>query len=171
MEVAWKPAEWKTEKEATEIQRTPDLAKLIQSVVDEADWQPGNSMVFLFSGKGKRIAVASKGPTADSPRLVMDADLIDLDDLASPPPECLYDVRLHFAASPVSSGGRRVFDVYAQDKLVCSDVTIDPSGSAQQRFSVQLLENVAIADKLRLRFVPKQGHASLAGIEVIKKSL
>ena len=167
--MVWKPAEWKTGKEATEIQRTPDLAILIQSVIDETDWQPGNSMVFLFSGKGKRVAVASKGPTAEAARLVIDADLIDLDELAGPPPASLYDVRLHFAASPLDRRGPRVFDVYAQDQLVCSDVTIDPSGANEHRFSVNLLKNISIANRLRLRFVPKQGHASLAGIEIVKQ--
>ena len=167
--VIWRPTEWKTAKEATEIQRTPDLAKLIQSVVDEVDWQPGNSMVFLFSGTGKRVAVAAKGPTAEAARLVIDADLVDLDDLAGPPPASRYDVRLHFAASPLDRDGPRVFDVYAQDQRVCSDVTIDSSSATGQRFSVQLIENISIANKLRLRFVPKQGRASLAGIEIVKK--
>jgi hypothetical protein len=62
-----------------------------------------------------------------------------------------------------------VFDVYAQDELVCSNVTIDPSATGAQRYSVQVLENVSIPDKLKLRFVPKQGKASLAGIEIVKQ--
>ncbi len=165
-EVLWNPAEWKTEKEATEIQRSPDVAALAQSVVDQADWRPGNSMVFLISGKGKRVAVAAAGPTAEAAKLVIDADLVDLDDLATAPPASRYNIRLHFAASPTDHSNPRVFDVYAQDQLVCRDVTIDTYGTALQRTSVKLVENVSIADKLRLRFVPKIGQASLAGIEI-----
>ncbi len=165
-EVVWNPAEWKTEKEATELQRTPNLAALVQSVVDQAGWQPGNSIVFLFTGKGKRIAVASKGPTADAAKLVIDADLVDLDELAAPPAASRYNIHLHFAASPDDHRGQRVFDVYAQDQLICRDVTIDPAGTTQDRYSVKLIEGVTIADKLRLRFVPKKGQASLAGIEI-----
>jgi len=168
--VAWQPAEWKTAKDATETQRSPDLSAMIQSIVDQSDWQPGNSMVFLINGKGKRVATASKGPNSSAPRLVIDADLVDLDELANLPPASRYDVRLHFATSPLDLGSARVFDVYAQNELVCRDVTFDPSGTKQQRFSVQLLQNVSIADKLRLRFVSKKGQASLAGIELIKRA-
>lgn len=168
-EVLWNPAEWKAAKDATEVQRTPDLAALVQSVVDQAGWQPGNSIVFMIDGKGKRVATASKGPTADAPRLLIDADYVDLDDLTSPPPPRRYSLRLHFAASPTDNSGPRVFDVYAQDELVCSNVTFDPASVSAGRYSVQSLKNIAIADKLRLRFVPKQGHASLAGIEIVRE--
>jgi len=169
-EVAWQPAGWEKEGEANSIQRTPDLSKLIQAVVDQVDWEPGNSVVFLFSGTGKRVATASKGPTPEAAKLVIDADLVDLDQLAGSAPANRYDVRLHFAASPLDQGGVRVFDVFVQDKLLLSDVTIKPTGSPQERFAVKLLEDVPIADKLRIRFVPKQGSAALAGIEVVKKS-
>ena len=100
---------------------------------------------------------------------MIDADLVDLKELASSRPANRYIIRLHFAASPIDRGGPRVFDVYAQDQLVSSNVTIDPSGTAQQRFSVQLLENISIADKLRLRFVPKKRQAALAGIEIVRE--
>jgi hypothetical protein len=167
--VAWQPGEWKSAKDASELQRSPDLSAMIQSIVDQDGWQPGNSIVFLINGKGKRLASASKGPTAESPRLLLDADYADVDELANPAPANRYDVRLHFAASPLDQGGARIFDVYAQDELVCQDVTFNPSGTNQQRFSMQLLENITIASKLRLRFVPKKGQASLAGIELIKR--
>jgi hypothetical protein len=93
----------------------------------------------------------------------------DDDAEASPSPASRYNIRLHFAAPPIDRGGPRVFDVYAQGQLVCSNVTIDPSGTDGKRFLVQFLENVSIANKLRLRFVPKQGQASLAGIEIERK--
>ncbi|MDX1925348.1 MAG: PQQ-binding-like beta-propeller repeat protein [Pirellulaceae bacterium] len=168
-QIPWNPAEWKAAKDATEVQRTPDLAALVQSIVDHADWQPGNSMAFLFTGKGHRIVTASKGPAPEAPRLVIDADFVDLDSLSNRPPASRYNIRLHFAASPLDQGAERVFDVYAQDELVCSNVTINPSATGAKRYSVQVLENVAIPDKLKLRFVPKQGKASLAGIEIVKQ--
>ena len=167
--VAWQPAEWKTAKDATETQRSPDLAPLIQYLVDQPGWEAGRSMVFLIQGTGKRVATASRGPTPDSPRLVIDADLVDIDKLAHLLPVSHYDVRLHFAASPLDQGGERVFDVVAQGEMACKDVTFDPSSKSKQRFSTQLLENVSITDKLQLRFVPKKGQASLAGIELIKR--
>ncbi|TWU25393.1 Alcohol dehydrogenase [cytochrome c] precursor [Novipirellula galeiformis] len=80
-----------------------------------------------------------------------------------------YDVRLHFSSSPITSQGRRVFDVYAQDKLVISDVTIDPADGSGQQTAEHLLEQIPIAGNLRLRFVPKQGSAVLSGIEIDKR--
>ncbi len=80
-----------------------------------------------------------------------------------------YDVRLHFSCSPIATVGRRVFDVYAQDELVLSDVTIDPVDGSGHETAEYLLEQVPIAGHLRLKFVPKQGTAVLAGIEIEKR--
>lgn len=83
-------------------------------------------------------------------------------------PEHRYDIRLHFACSPLTTKGRRVFDVYAQDKLVLSDVTLDPGGTSAQVTAERLLEGVSIAGKLQLRFVAKEGTPALSGIEIDK---
>jgi len=42
--------------ERSEKQRTPDLSSLIQEVVDQPDWQKGNSLVLVISGSGRRNA-------------------------------------------------------------------------------------------------------------------
>ncbi len=168
-EVEWQPAGWDKEGEAGDLQRTPDLTVLVQAVVDQADWEPGNSIVFLIKGKGKRIAAASSGPTPEAAKLVVDADLVDLDQLAGTPTTSRYDIRLHFAASPLDQGGVRIFDLYIQDRLLLSDVTINPAGTASERFAVKLLENLPVGDKVRMRFAPKQGRAALAGIEFVKR--
>ncbi len=170
VEVAWKPEAWTKAGDANTEQQTPDIAKLVQSVIDRADWQPGNSLAFIINGQGKRVASASKGPTSDGPRLVLDADLVDMDDMLGREAPCRYDVRLHFAAAATNSANRRVFDIYAQDELVASDVTLDPSNT-EQRYAVRLIENLSLTGKLRLRFVPKQGQAMLSGIELIRKDV
>lgn len=168
-EVAWKPEAWTKGAEAGKSQQTPDLAKLVQSIVDRADWQPGNSLAFVISGQGKRIASASKGPSSDGPRLLLDADLVDVNEVVSNNTPSRYDVRLHFAAPPLEANNRRVFDVYAQDQLVASDVTLDPNGTDEQRATERLLKDLSLVGKLRLRFVPKQGQALLSGIELTRK--
>lgn len=84
-------------------------------------------------------------------------------------PTHLYDVRLHFSSSPIATVGRRVFDVYVQDELVLSDVTIDPADGSGHETAEHVLEQIPIAGNLRLRFVPKQGTAVLAGIEIEKR--
>jgi outer membrane protein assembly factor BamB len=168
-EVAWQPKPWEKTGDSGAEQQSPDLAKLIQEVIDRADWKPGNSMAFLISGKGKRVATAAKGPTADAPRLIVDADLVDVDEMVANRKPSRYDVRLHFAVPLLGTGGRRVFDVYAQDQLVASDVTLDPLGSQQEQFSEKLLADLPLSGKLRLKFVPKVGQPLLSGIELIKK--
>jgi len=42
--------------DAGDAQRTPDLAKLVQTVVNRGGWASGNAMVFVVSGTGKRVA-------------------------------------------------------------------------------------------------------------------
>jgi outer membrane protein assembly factor BamB len=133
VEVAWKPKSWAKIGDAGKEQQTPDLAKLVQTVINRADWKPGNSLAFVISGQGKRIAVASKGNKTDGPRLILDADFVNVEVEVKPSAPVRYDACLHFAAPPFDSG-RRVFDVYAQDQLVASDVTLDPSGTVDQRY-------------------------------------
>ena len=155
-EVAWQPKAWAKSGAAGKEQQTPELAKLVQSVIDRADWRPGNSLAFVISGRGKRLAKASTGPTTDAPRLILDADVVDTEEIIGRQTPMRYDVRLHFAASPLRSDEVRVFDIYAQDQLVASDVRLDPRGSIDERCAERVIEDLSIAGKLRLRFVPKR---------------
>ena len=54
--------------ESSVRQRTPDLAALIQEVVDRPDWHDGNALVLLISGSGQRI-VWSYGAARQEQRL------------------------------------------------------------------------------------------------------
>ena len=40
-EVAWQPKAWAKSGAAGKEQQTPELAKLVQSVINRADWRPG----------------------------------------------------------------------------------------------------------------------------------
>jgi hypothetical protein len=45
--------------------RSPDLAPLVQEIVDRPGWQVGNPLVLLVEGNGRRTAEAFDGdPTA-----------------------------------------------------------------------------------------------------------
>jgi hypothetical protein len=68
---AWDPAAWTSVGAAGAAQRTPDLAALIQEVVDQPGWSPGNALVLLVSGSGKRVAEAHDGVAAAAPELVL----------------------------------------------------------------------------------------------------
>jgi hypothetical protein len=50
--VSWSPEPWEVAGERSARQRTPDLAALIQEVVDRPDWHEGNALVLLISGSG-----------------------------------------------------------------------------------------------------------------------
>ncbi len=56
--VAWSPPAWTTEGEQATPQRTPDLAALVQAVVNRSGWTAGNHVAFALTGSGKRSARA-----------------------------------------------------------------------------------------------------------------
>ena len=72
--VTWSPEPWEVVDEHSERQRTPDLAALIQEVVDRPDWQEGNALVLLISGSGgERDAESCDGGGPErAPRLYIE---------------------------------------------------------------------------------------------------
>lgn len=56
--VAWAPPSWTTLSEAGPSQRTPNLAPIIQEIVDRPGWANGNALAFLISGSGQHVARA-----------------------------------------------------------------------------------------------------------------
>jgi len=69
--VPWSPAAWPTVGAAGVDQRTPNLASVIQQVVDRAGWVPGNDLVLVITGAGARVAEAFEGDAAGAPLLVI----------------------------------------------------------------------------------------------------
>ena len=67
--VAWSPAPWLTVGEAGPDQRTPDLAAVIQEVVDRPGWTSGDALVVIVSGAGERAAESYNGDPAGAPIL------------------------------------------------------------------------------------------------------
>jgi SdiA-regulated len=58
---AWAVPPW-TAKEAGPAQRTPDLAALVQEVVNRPGWAIGNAMAFVIAGSGHRTAEPFEDP-------------------------------------------------------------------------------------------------------------
>jgi hypothetical protein len=56
--VAWTPVPWTIVNEAGPNQRTPDLASIVQEIVNRPGWSYGNAMVFVITGTGCRTASA-----------------------------------------------------------------------------------------------------------------
>ena len=73
MEVSWnvKGGTWVTAGDAGPDQRTSDLSALVQQIVNQADWQAGNTCVFTVQGTGTKVAESYDGDPALAPKLVV----------------------------------------------------------------------------------------------------
>ena len=145
--------------------RTPDLASLIHSIIDRKDWKPGNSIAFLLSVDGDRKLAAYSKSGQNHARLIIEAAAKVEDAPASEP----YRLRLFFGGPEIEVGDRRVFDVFVQNKLVLSDVTIDSSTDGAQS-CVHVLNDIQIGEELDVRFHAKQGKPLLSGLELIRQN-
>lgn len=67
--VAWSPAAWKTVGEAASNQRTPNLAPVVQEIVNRSGWVSGNALALIIAGKGKRVAESFDGDRHGAPLL------------------------------------------------------------------------------------------------------
>jgi RHS repeat-associated protein len=70
--VNWVPAAWPTIHEAGPNQRTPNLAAVLQQVVDRPGWAPGNAVAFILTGTGKRVAESYEGEFWGAPYLLVE---------------------------------------------------------------------------------------------------
>jgi chitodextrinase len=70
--VPWSVAPWAAINDAGLDQRTPDLAVLVQEVIDRPGWVDGSSLVLLVSGSGQRVADSYDGGAALAPVLVIE---------------------------------------------------------------------------------------------------
>lgn len=163
-EAAWQPAAWPTAGEAGDAQRTPDLAAMIREVVSQPAWKSGNSVAFLISGAGKRVAEAYGTNQTVAPRLIIETDnsINETPNSSSTP----WQVRLYFGAPPTVGLARSVFDVYLQDKKVLSNLTIDPAGKDAEKAAVHSFSDIMISDQLRIRLVPEEGKPVISGVEL-----
>ncbi len=67
--VSWNPPPWSTVGEAGPDQRTPDLAALIQEIVNRPQWAPGNALSLIITGSGQRTAESYDGESDAAPLL------------------------------------------------------------------------------------------------------
>lgn len=67
--VTWNPLEWNLVGESGLNQRTPNLQTIVQEVVDQEDWRTDQSMAFVISGSGKRVAESYRGSSTGAPLL------------------------------------------------------------------------------------------------------
>ncbi len=60
-QVSWSPPPWPTKGVAGPDQRTPNIASVIQEVVNRNGWASGNSLVIIITGTGERVAESYDG--------------------------------------------------------------------------------------------------------------
>ena len=157
-QITWKPADWTKTGVAKVDQRTPNLAPLLQKIVDRDNWTPGNAVAFVVSGSGKRVAVAGESRDKPGARLLIDAD--DVVKLSTPLRKKRYRVNLLFAALRDTSACD--FDVIANGKLVAENLRL--SATADRTTSADF--EIDLSDTLDIAFKSHTGQPVLSGISI-----
>ena len=67
--IAWSPPAWNIIHQEGVNQRTPNLKDIVQEIVNRDGWSSGNSISFIITGTGKRVAEAYDGESDKAPRL------------------------------------------------------------------------------------------------------
>ena len=67
--IPWSPEPWLTVGEAGAAQRTPNIASIIEEIVNRAGWASGNSLVIIVTGTGERTAESYNGDQNGAPLL------------------------------------------------------------------------------------------------------
>jgi hypothetical protein len=75
--VAWSPAPWTTVGQAGPDQETPNIASVVQEIVNRSGWSSGNSVAIIVTGTGKRTAEAFDGIPSGAPLLHVDYSVTD----------------------------------------------------------------------------------------------
>ncbi|MGH9867892.1 MAG: galactose oxidase-like domain-containing protein [Candidatus Polarisedimenticolia bacterium] len=70
--VAWAPLAWLVAGEASDRQRPPDLAAIVQEIVNRAGWNSGNALAIIITGNGRRTAESFEGGATAAPRLTIE---------------------------------------------------------------------------------------------------
>ena len=165
--VSWSPEPWTKEDESGPGQNTPDVASLIAEVIARPGWKPGNTIAFIITGNGKRVA---QSRAEGAPKLVMKKDT-DIEQTTSvkSAPEKTYSVLLYFSEPDSLKPGERVFDVALQDKIVLKNVDLAKTTGKNQGL-VKRFEGVDIADVLKITLQKSPGSTRqpiLSGVELI----
>ncbi|MDH4119360.1 MAG: hypothetical protein OEW30_18410, partial [Acidimicrobiia bacterium] len=67
--IVWNPPGWPVVGASGPAQATPNLAALVQEVVDRPGWASGNAMAFIVTGSGERVAESYNGDPSAAPLL------------------------------------------------------------------------------------------------------
>ncbi|MGA1843834.1 MAG: PilC/PilY family type IV pilus protein [bacterium] len=96
---------------------TPDLSVIVQEIVGRPGWEPGNDMVFIISGSGKRVAASLDDDPGKAPMLHIEYS----------------DATFPFIMTDISSLGAVC---YKENDAAPDGFTITNSGSAAMHFTL-----------------------------------
>lgn len=68
---------WTETNVAGPDQRTPDLSAILNELISQDGWEPGNALAFIISGSGKRTAISQNKGDDFPPRLIINYDTPD----------------------------------------------------------------------------------------------
>ncbi len=69
--VSWAPPSW-TDGDRGSAQKTPNIKSVIQEIVDRGGWDPGNDLVIIIDGDGRREADAYESTSGTAPVLFVE---------------------------------------------------------------------------------------------------
>ncbi len=121
--VAWSPPDWTTVGAAGPDQQTPDIAPVIQEIVDRAGWAQNNPLALIITGSGERTAESFDGNAAAAARLHIEYETsgVAISDFSAAPPNPLVDEPVVFSWSVSDSNG---------DPVTCT-LDVDDDGTAE----------------------------------------
>ena len=70
--VSWTPTGWTTVGAAGPDQQTPNIASIVQEIVNRPGWASGNALVIIITGTGERVAESYNGVPSAAPLLRVD---------------------------------------------------------------------------------------------------
>lgn len=163
---SWSPAPWPDRGQAGPDQATPDLASLVQEVVLRPGWSAGNSMVFVITGSGRRVAESFDGDPLGAPRLVVEFG----GSLTNEPPQVLIgdpSERQTFTAGTVIQFAGSATDTEDGDLSAELSWASDLQGDLGTGSSVSRDDLVVGTHRISATATDSQGSANSATVEII----
>tara|TARA_R110002111_G_scaffold153375_1_gene220189 strand:+ start:155079 stop:159425 length:4347 start_codon:yes stop_codon:yes gene_type:complete len=177
--VEWAPPEWSKVGASGADQTTPDLTSILKEVLSNKNWKPGNSISFLITGSGSRIAKSYKGAKGGSARLVLKSKVKEQQEAQSltqttgEASGSRYTVKLIFTEPDDKiRAGERQFDIRLQGKRVRESLDIVSETGQAMRCLVMKFEGISATNQIELEF-DSVGDSKflpvISGIELIKE--
>lgn len=176
--VEWTPPEWSKVGAVGTAQATPDLTSIVKTVLTNKNWKPGNSISFLITGTGTRIAKSYKGATSGSARLVLKTKTKSQQKKSVAKTEQnastnRYTVKLTFTEpDDKTKTGERQFRIRIQGKPVIENLDILSETGQPMRSLVKEFKGIPATDKIEIELTSvndSQHPPVISGIELINE--